>query len=376
MLPESIREAVQNLQNEELAGFRKRGGRAIGFFCSYVPEEVLNTDGLASFRMRSRGCAGTEAADGCMGIFNCTYTRHCLEQGLQGGYEFLDGFVFAPSCDHLRRLYDNWVYFLKPSFVALVDVPHLRDEDALRWYRDEIAGLWGKLAAAFSLPDDAEAIWQGIRKTNRTRRLLRDLDGTRSQDPPGLSGTEMQEISLFAASVPKEVADPVLEGVLDRLRAHPARPSSHRARVLLVGSHLDDVGFTEVVEQTGALVVKDAYCCGLRDQLDPVDESCGGGDPFLAIARRYLDRLSCPRMYDDYPRRLERIVRMAEEASVDGVILEQMKFCETWGIDGNVLAQDLRARGFPILRLEREYQPGGVGQLRTRVQAFLESMGK
>ncbi|MGW8320384.1 MAG: 2-hydroxyacyl-CoA dehydratase, partial [Thermodesulfobacteriota bacterium] len=150
----------------------------------------------------------------------------------------------------------------------------------------------------------------------------------------------------------------------------------YRARVLLVGAHLDDPGFIEVVEETGALVVRDAYCCGLRDQLDRVEEDEKEVDPFLAIARRYLNRLSCPRMYGDYPRRLEEITRMAEEARADGIVLEQLKFCETWGIDGNVLLNDLKERGFPVLKLEREYLLSARGQIQTRVQAFLESMGK
>ena len=81
-------------------------------------------------------------------------------------------------------------------------------------------------------------------------------------------------------------------------------------------------------------------------------------------------------MYGDYPRRLEQILRMAEEARVDGIVLEQLKFCETWGIDGNVLLNDLKDRGLPVLKLEREYLLSAKGQIQTRVQAFLESMGK
>lgn len=374
MPTQKIHDAVHNLENEQLAEFRARGGRALGFFCSYVPEELLNVEGLASFRMRSIGCFGTEMADGYMGIFNCSYTRHCLEKGLEGGYDFLDGFVFVPGCDHIRRLYDNWSYYLNSPFLALLDVPHLRDPDAVQWYRDELSHLWDKLRDFFSLPDDRDMLWEGIRKTNQCRALLHSLDRTRWEDPPRLTGKEMHEISLFAASTPKETANPVLEQLLGSL---PERkpPATHRARVLLVGSHLDDTGFVDLLEETGALVVRDAYCCGLRDQLEPVEET-DREDPFASIARRYLNRLSCPRMYEDYPRRLEKIVGMAQEAAVDGIILEHLKFCETWGIDGNVLLEDLRKKGFPVLRLEREYHLSGVGQIRTRVQAFLESMGK
>jgi benzoyl-CoA reductase/2-hydroxyglutaryl-CoA dehydratase subunit BcrC/BadD/HgdB len=375
MLPEEIEQAVRTLENPDIADFRSKGGRTIGFFCSYVPEELLNVEGLASFRMRAVDCRGSEIADSYMGVFNCSYTRQCLEKGLQGAYDFLDGFVFVPGCDHLRRLYDNWAHFVKPAFLALVDAPHVRDEDALKWYRDEIECLWEKLAGQFSLPQEHEAVWAGIRKTNRTRQLLEELDRRRWQDPPGLSGARMQEISLFAASVPKERANPVLEDLIAHAKTE-ALTEPYRARVLLVGSHLDDPGFVGVLEETGALVVREAYCCGLRDQLGLVADVGEERDPFAAIARRYLDRLSCPRMYGDYPRRMERIVRMAEEARVDGIILEQLKFCETWGIDGNVLQNDLKARGFPVLRLEREYLLSGKGQTRTRVQAFLESMGK
>ena len=377
MLPERIEEAVRTLENPDIVDFRAEGGHAIGFFCSYVPEELLNVEGLASFRMRVLDCHSSEMADSHMGVFNCSFTRHCLEKGLNGGYEFLDGFVFVPGCDHMRRLYDNWAFFVKPSFLALLDAPHVRDEDALKWYRDEIESLWKKLSEKFSLPQEPEAVWEGIRRTNRTRELLAELSRYRWQGAPRLSGREMQEISLFAASVPKERANRVLEDLIAQMK-DPPLTDPYRARVLLVGSHLDDPGFVGVLEETGALVVQDAYCCGLRDQLGLVENLLDGegGDPFAAIARRYLDRLSCPRMYGDYPRRLETIVRMAEEAGVDGIILEHLKFCETWGIDGNVLQNDLRARGFPVLRLEREYLLSGKGQMRTRVQAFLESMGK
>ncbi len=375
MLDERIEEAVRTLENPDIAAFRAEGGRALGFFCSYVPEELLNVDGLASFRMRSLGCHSTEVADSCMGLFNCSYTRHCLEQGMAGGYAFLDGFVFVPGCDHMRRLYDNWAHFVKPEFLALVDMPHLRDEDALKWYRDEIEVLWNKLTEHFSLPQEQETVWEGIRKTNRTRRLLAELDRQRWQETPRLSGREIQEISLFTASVPKERAIPVM-AALTRDIEDDTLTVPYRARVLLVGAHLDDPGFIEVLEETGALVVRDAYCCGLRDQLDRVEEDEKNGDPFLAIASRYLNRLSCPRMYGDYPRRLEEIFRMAEEARVDGIVLEQLKFCETWGIDGNVLLNDLKDRGLPVLKVEREYMFSAKGQIQTRVQAFLESMGK
>jgi len=370
----TIRESLADLENPLVSEFRGRGGRCLGFFCSYVPEELLNVPGLASFRMRSVAVTGSETADSLLGACNCSYTKFCLEAALEGAYDFLDGFVFVPGCDHLRRLYDNWAHYLKPGFLALLDAPHLRDADARQWYREEISHLWERLTRHFELPADPDLLREGIRRTNRSRMLLEALQERRLENPPLLTGREMQEISLFAASTPKETANPVLEKLLLSLQGRDPLPA-HRARLLLVGSHLDDPAFIGLLENTGALIVQDAYCGGLRDQLGFVEESADE-DPFAAIAARYLDRLSCPRMYEDYPRRLERVLRLAARARVDGVILENLKFCETWGIDGNVLLEDLRRQGLPVLRLEREYRLSGEGQIRTRVQAFLESMGK
>jgi benzoyl-CoA reductase/2-hydroxyglutaryl-CoA dehydratase subunit BcrC/BadD/HgdB len=294
--------------------------------------------------------------------------------GLQEEFRFVDGVIFAAGCDHLRRLYDNWCFYLSPDFILIIDVPHLIEDDALEWYRDELERLHSEITTHFKLSMDTTLLWQAIEKTNATRRLLRAIDSLRRGESSRLTGHEMHQISLFASSTPKNQANRVLEEVLESLTKR-SLPRSYRARVLLIGSHLDDPSFIELIEETGALVVADSFCCGLRDQLEPVDED-RRQDPYLALSRRYLNRISCPRMYADYPRRLGKLLEMAKEANVDGVILEHLKFCETWGVDSNMLFRNFRDHGIPTLRLERDYRPSSVGQIRTRVQAFIESLGK
>jgi len=374
MIMEHIEESVHTLENPWIEEAKHRGGRILGFFCSYVPEELLNLDGLSSFRMRATGSQSTETADGYMGYFNCGYTRHCLEVGLEDKYHFLDGFVFASSCDHLRRLYDNWCFYLDPAFVHIIDVPHLTEDDAMAWYREEMERLCAEIARHFTIPIDDTTVWHAIEKTNAARKLLGAIDELRRCEEPRLSGHEMHKVSLLASSIPKESANDVLKEVLVSLKDR-ALTRSYRARVLLVGSHLDDPGFIELIEDTGALVIADSFCCGLRDQLELVDED-RTQDPYLALAQRYLKRISCPRMYGDYQRRLSQLFDMVKNTKVDGVILEHLKFCETWGVDSNMLFRNFREQGIPTLRLERDYRPSSAGQIRTRVQAFIESMGK
>jgi benzoyl-CoA reductase/2-hydroxyglutaryl-CoA dehydratase subunit BcrC/BadD/HgdB len=97
----------------------------------------------------------------------------------------------------------------------------------------------------------------------------------------------------------------------------------------------------------------------------------------MALARYYVaDRPSCPRVFDAYEGRAAYVKRMIEDFAVDGVILERLMFCDTWGLEQFRLHNDFKEWGVPLLMLDREYTTGGQGQLRTRVQAFLETLGR
>lgn len=374
MIMNGIADSIKSLNNHWLDELKKDGGKVLGFFCSYVPEELLNLEGLTSYRMRATGSVGTEFADIYLGCFNCGYTRHCLEMGNDNQYQFIDGFVFASCCDHLRRLYDNWLYLLKPGFSHMLDLPHVIDDDSIFWYRNELEKLCMHLTDHFKIPVNKDIVWKAIEETNKTRTLLNAFDELRKSKEPCLTGHEMQMISLFASSVPKTVVNDMLQKTLDEIKRRPIS-KKYRAKVLLLGSHLDDPDFIELIEDTGALVISDSFCGGLRDQADAVVVN-KNQDPFDALARRYFNRISCPQMYGDYGRRYEKILNMVRETEVDGVIVEHLKFCGIWGVESNMISRNLKKAGVPVLRLEKDYQNISMGQIRTRIQAFIESMRK
>jgi benzoyl-CoA reductase subunit C len=89
-----------------------------------------------------------------------------------------------------------------------------------------------------------------------------------------------------------------------------------------------------------------------------------------------VERPSCPRFYGEHDNRAKFVVDMCREFKCDGVIGERLMFCDSWLVEHYMLGQDLKAAGIPLLKLDREYVTSGVGQLRTRVQAFLETMGR
>jgi benzoyl-CoA reductase/2-hydroxyglutaryl-CoA dehydratase subunit BcrC/BadD/HgdB len=350
---------------------RKEGLRRIAYFCSYVPEELLSVPGLYGYRMRAPNTITTETADGYLGLFSCSYTRAVLEAILERESGWMDGYVFTAGCDHLRRLYDNLVHVADPPFCRILGLPYKKHDDARAWYVEELVQLREALDEHFGLSTGEDELRGAIEACNENRRLLSSLNELRKTENTPITGEDMQRAVITSFSLPKSVVNPALAKWIEELRATRGN-REFRARVLLMGSQLDDPAYVRVIEDAGALVVADGYCFGSLQYEHAVGSD---PDPLRGIADRYLDKIPCPRMFDAYPERYRQIVGAAREFGVQGIIIQTMKFCDTWGVESNVFQNNLRKEGFPVLRLEREYALGGVGQLKTRIQAFLEAMG-
>ena len=156
----------------------------------------------------------------------------------------------------------------------------------------------------------------------------------------------------------------------------PDRKKDFRYKVVLAGSENDDPDFTKLVESCGARVVCDRYCYGAVESRTPivVEE---GKSPLRAIAEHYLKTSNCPRFVpqDEMRARKQRIADLAKEYHADGVIIASNKFCEYWSyervIDTVIMNRDF---GIPVCSIEKEYINTASGQLRTRFQAFVESV--
>lgn len=364
LLDEPVNELVQKAIDE--------GQIPIGYFCSYVPDVMLSVDGLFPVRMRAPGIAGTELADNYMSSVICSYTRSLLEFALDGRYDFLQGWVFAASCDHLRRLYDNLEHLRQPGFSRILDVPHKTGDAAITWYTGELRLLAQALADHFGCDMSADSLRTAIREHNRFSAILSHIGEHRKSDHPVMTGTEYHRLVITSSSSPKKALIPILEKIRDDLQTRAPLPP-HRARLLLVGGHLDDPGYIGIIESQGGLVVGDRLCTGSYPGLMPIPET---GDPIAVLAKHYLTRTSCPRMMEAFRERAEDIVSLARECRADGVVIQMMKFCDTWAVEVASFVSYIREAGLPVLHLERDYRLGGEGQLRTRIQAFIESIGK
>ena len=372
ILPEVFDEILDSPLNSAVEKAIESGRTAIGYTCSYIPEALLSVDGLLPVRLRAPRASSTPMADTYLSSVVCPYPRSLLELVFEGQLDFLGGWVFAASCDHLRRLYDNLAYLFDPKFNHIVDVPHKRSPAALTWFVDELGGLAEALAANFAVKTDTEALRAAIERLNGQLEILSEIGSLRRKAQPPISGTDFHKILVASVTAPREVLSQPLRELRDHLTTADGI-DDHRARLMVVGSQIDEPAYLQIIESMGGLVVADRFCLGSLPGLEPVEIN---RDPLRAMAQAALMRTRCPRMMEDFELRFKEVLQAVEEYDVDGVVVETMKFCDIWGVESSALVSALREARIPVLRLEREYALTAEGQLRTRIQAFLESMGK
>jgi benzoyl-CoA reductase/2-hydroxyglutaryl-CoA dehydratase subunit BcrC/BadD/HgdB len=366
-------DAAESIMNPEVQAWLDGGGKVAGYFCSTVPEEMLAAAGYLPFRMRGTGSTSTELSDAFFSPINCSFPRHAFNQALRGEYDFLDALICINSCDHVRRVYDNWIRNINTPFATVMSLPRKVGDRQVAWYNDEINLLREKLEAHLGEKIPDEKIRNAIKLHNEIRHLQKSLYELRKTDKPPITGTEVLAVMVAGTAIPKERYRDLLKEFLEDLKQAEGN-SGYRARLMILGSELDDPEYVSIIEEQGGLVVTDSTCFGTRLMWEQVDES--EDDPVRALARYYVqERPSCPRMYGDQPKRMEFTRKMAEEFNVDGIIGERLQFCDNWLVEHYMTKSDLKEHGdMPFIQLDREYILSGKGQLRTRVQAFLETM--
>ncbi|MBW1901220.1 MAG: 2-hydroxyacyl-CoA dehydratase [Deltaproteobacteria bacterium] len=371
---QEFKQAAETIINPEMQKWKDQGGKIMGYFCSSFPEELIAAAGLLPFRMRATGSKGTELSDAFFASNNCSFPRHAFNMALEGEFNFLDGILFFNSCDNVRRVYDHWVRQLNTPFADIINIPKKADPAQVDYFCDELAHFKGRLEAHLNIDITDDRLRETIRLYNESRRLLRQLYSLRKEDHPPITGAEALTITVASTAMPKKRCNELLTEFLDDINNTNSR-TDYRARLMVLGGELDNPEFMKIIEDQGAIVVTDALCFGSKIFWKDVDENIE--DCLRALAKLYLaDRPTCPRVYGKYPDRLAYIQNMVRDFQVDGVIFERLAFCEIWGFEQFSLTNDFKDLGIPMLAVDREYTLGAVGQLKTRVQAFLETIGR
>ena len=372
---------LQDAQNELVTKAVEEGKHALGYNCYYIPEALLNLPGCFSARLRAPRCTSTDVANYYMTTRTCPYVRSILERAIEGGYNFLEALFGAECCAAMERMEEHFA-LINPVkndkfFTTIIDPPMKGDKTNLEYYKVELQHKIVDKLAERGVDVSEEAMRAAIADHNEISRIITEIGDRRKLDNPNITGYEFHVIQLISQVCPHYLIKPYLEETLEELKTREPEPQfPFRVRVAVAGSEIDDPEFTKLIENCGAMVVADRYCFGSfpgREQIEIRD----GETAFDAICRHYLHWNQCVRFMDGekIDQRTAEIRRLVDEFKADGVIYENMKFCEFWSYE-KVLASHIfiNELNIPCCTIEKEYALGAAGQLRTRFQAFIESL--
>ncbi len=372
---------LRDNENELVAQAVSDGQYALGYNCYYLPEPFLNLEGCFSSRLRAPLAQSTELGDYYMTKRSCSYSRAILDRAIQGGYEYLTALFGAECCASIERMEEHFfvlnLVHRENFFVTQIDPPMKGDNTSLEYYKVQLKKhVLEPLQEKLGVDTSDGAIRKSIEKHNELCRVITEIGNFRKLDNPPITGYEFHVIQLVSAVCPHDLILPYLKETLEEIKTRkPEAKFPFRTRVVVAGSEIDDPEFTELIESCGAMVVADRYCFGSFPGREEI-EIKEGESAFDAVCRHYLEWNQCARLMDGdkIEQRSSEIARLVKEFKADGVIYESMKFCEFWSYEKIRAANVMLQTGVPVCTIEKEYSLNGVGQLRTRFQAFVESL--
>ena len=347
---DTFKEATETILNPVLKKWVDGGGKVMGYFCSYGPEEIITAAGMVPMRIRATGSTSTELADAYLSSINCSFCRHAFNAGLSGDYDFLEGVLWMNNCDHVRRIYDNWKRKVNTSLPIMLSLPKMSGDTQVEWYKDELTNFKAAVEKHLGITITDDKLQEAIKTHNETRQLLRQLYELRKKDNPPITGAESLAVVVASTCMPRAEYNQMLKELLEELK-NAEGIKDHQVRLMLIGSILDDPEYVKVIEDMGGLVVTDSLCFGTRICWGDVDEKAK--DPLQALAKYYIqDKPACPRMFDQQVSRSNFVKDMVKEFKVDGVIGLRMVMCDLWTGELFMMDKDLKVAKIPLLRLE------------------------
>ena len=373
---------LENANNELIQQAQGEGKICLGYTCFHIPEVLLNVDNCFSTRLRAPNTGSIDIATYYMSNYTCEYARALLERAIEGGYQYLDALIGVDACSMMNRSMEHFEILnvnSKPNFfVTHTDMPFKITDYTIEGYRRQMrAHVLDELTRRFGTDTSDEAIRKAVEEHNEMCRIITEIGQLRKADNPVVTGYEFHLMNLVSYVCPTALILPYLRETLEELKTRePDAKSPFRARVAIVGSEIDDPNLTRLIEGCGALVVSDRYCFGStpgREVIELNDEE----DVLTQICRHYMEVSECARYIADEKvlQRRETSDRLAKEYKAEGIIYEQMKYCDYWGFERALVSHIMHDEyGWPVLSIDRLYNNGNSGQLRTRVQAFVESL--
>ena len=372
---------IHGIRPAELIAHQQKGGKVFGTFCVYVPDEVI----FASGGIATGLCGGSQfwvpGGERVLPAITCPLIKASVGARLDGTCPFFkiaDMYIGETTCDGKKKAWEILNDYVP---IHVMDLPQMKREKDIKAWEDEIRILMQKVEEQCGTKITAETLAESIKLINGKRQALARLYKTRKNSPVPISGKDALLITQIAFyDDPSRFAEKV-NALCDELDGRIARGEGvfpvNAPRILITGTPMAIPNWKlhHVLESSGAAVVVEELCTGVRYFENPVDESGNTIDEQVkAMAERYM-KTNCA-CFTPNPGRIDDIMRLIEEYKIDGVVDCNLQFCGLYSTESYLIQKTLKEAGIPVLHIETDYSEQDFEQLRTRVQAFLEILEK
>ncbi|MDZ7264027.1 MAG: double-cubane-cluster-containing anaerobic reductase [candidate division KSB1 bacterium] len=357
----------------EIREYRKNGGKSIGTFCIYIPDEIALAAGVLPIPLCGGSSWSVNYADKMFPRDICPLVRSTFGMAFSGTcpYKTLKDFaVGETTCDAKKKAWDLL------GFKGM-EVPQRKNPTDKQLWLNEVYQFKDMMETLSGIQITPQKLHENIKRVNRKRRALQRINEFRKLPQPPISGLDALLVSQVALNqdidqfiIDAEMLAAELE---ERVRAGISAYAGNGKRVLLAGSPspMGNAKVHHIVESAGLRIVADESCTGLRYYRDLVDETPTDLDGMMrAIADRYF-AIDCS-CFSPNQERIENIKMIINDYQVQGVVHNILQYCHTYNIEAAVIDKTLQQIGIPSIKIETDYSQEDVGQLKTRVEAFAE----
>jgi benzoyl-CoA reductase/2-hydroxyglutaryl-CoA dehydratase subunit BcrC/BadD/HgdB len=363
----------------ELYEHKKKGGRIIGTFCLYVPDEIVMTLGAIPVSL----CGGTDFtipdAEAILPINLCPLIKSFY--GFKAGrlspyFQVSDIIVGETTCDGKKKVYEV-LSDLGPVYV--LEIPHKKNEDSAKLWRIEIDKFVKMVEKMTGNKLTYEDLKEFTKIFNEKRRALQRLNALRWNSPPPISGKDallVNQVAWFDEPVRFTKAVNELSDELEgRVKKGEGVFPEQQLRLMTSGTPyaIPNWKIHHIVESSGYPIVAEESCVGSRYYTELADETPDTIDGLIgALADRYL-KINCA-CFTPNEERMDSIVDLYKKSKAKGLINYTLSFCTPYLVEANRVEMRAKKEGLPVLNIESDYSRGDNEQIKTRIQAFIESI--
>jgi benzoyl-CoA reductase subunit C len=359
------------------------GKKIIGYPCVYVPLEMLTALDLVPYQTCGDIKEPVTEADRALPSSFCPIMRTCLDCALKGKNDFLDGMATIHSCDPQEKTARVWESYTNYPYFHFIDMPITVRPEALEYFKSQLNDFRKTLEAFTGKKLSTDKLEAAIKSHNRQRALVRELYELTKPSPPRISGTEIVQALKALTSLPVVEGNDLLTEVISEVKNRTDGPEKKSARLLIWSSILDDTDIMQVFEAKANVVMSES-CGGIRAYRAEVKFTA---DPLEGLADYYLNEITCARTFrqatlgetkKDYARDLQSrfgyLKGIIKEWKINGAIMLLVRYCDPFAFEMPSLKDYFNSLDIPSTYIEYDYTTGALAPLRTRVEAFLETI--